>query len=173
MSLYHLANQAADNPAKSPLRRPVPAGGVEVEPPTPPPPAPDSNTLAGLTKYIPTETVTLYVATFSAQAALSDAFGKFAPAWAYWIFLTLTPLLVLLLFFRRLKLNPPPSGTPRPPWPWWPMAAAAIAFAVWALAVPGNEIIPDKSGTLAAFGALVVSTILNLVAPFFEPQPAA
>ena len=55
--------------------------------------------LAGLTKYIPTESVTLYVAAVSSLTALKDT-GITAPM-TFWFFICLTPLLMLLLFLRQ------------------------------------------------------------------------
>ena len=175
MSIYHLAQKAVDRLANGAFRPPIAAAPAAPPPPAAAPAAANingvSSAIAGLTKYIPTETVTLYVATLSAQGALRNTFGQFEPAWAYWIFLGFTPVLAIILFFRQLKLNPPLPGSTSPGIPWWAMTAGTIAFAVWALAVPQNGVLPAGSETLAAFGALVVSTLLNLVAPLFETRP--
>jgi hypothetical protein len=143
-----------------------------------PPPASTDSVLAGLTKYIPTESVTLYVATISAQGAITSVAPWFGPKFAYGFFVFLTPVLVVVLFLRQLAVagrnwHIPPSG-----WCWWRAVAATLAFAVWALAVPGNPFIDPTTnaagGVLAGLAATVVSGLLNLVAPFFEqPTPPA
>jgi hypothetical protein len=142
----------------------------------PPPPSTDS-ALAGLTKYIPTESVTLYVATVSAQGAITSVAPWFGPNIAYWFFVVLTPVLLLVLFLRQLAVAGKEWRLPPAGWPWWRMIASTLAFAVWALAVPGNPIIDTKnaaSGVVGGLAATVVSGFLNLVAPFFErPTPPA
>jgi hypothetical protein len=67
----------------------------------PKPPSADS-VLAGLTRYTPTESVTLYVATVSAQTALISFISWFTPTLAYWFFVALTPALLLLLYLGQL-----------------------------------------------------------------------
>jgi hypothetical protein len=132
------------------------------------PPSKD-DAVAGLTKYIPTESVTLYVATVSAQVVLLGV--GLTPHFWYWFFICLTPLLQLVLFLRQLAVAKKNWKVPIKLWPWWRIIASTLAFAVWALAVPGNPIIDTDSatgGVLAGFCALLVSFALNLFSPFFE-----
>ena len=132
------------------------------------PAATQDSALAALTKYVPTESITLYVATVSALPALKDTLPGLQAAHAYWFFVVLSPLLLLLLYWRQLATAERPLGTPAQ-WPFWRMSASTIAFAVWALAVPENGIISGNgAAVLAALGALLVSTVLNLVEPIFE-----
>jgi hypothetical protein len=136
----------------------------------PQPPSKDS-ALAGLTKYIPTESITLYVSTVSAQEALKTI--GLTPAFAYWFCVCLTPLLLITLFLRQLVLAKQPWKIPIIKLPWWQTIASTIAFSVWALAVPGNPIISSSNsaqGVIAALAALFVSMILNIFEPFFERQ---
>lgn len=124
--------------------------------------------LAALTKYIPTESVTLYVATVSAFPAFKDTIPSLNPSTVYYFYVVLSPLLLLLMFWRQRALADKPLGSPAN-WPLWRMSASTIAFAVWALAVPENGIITGEgAAVLAALGALFVSTVLNMVAPIFE-----
>jgi hypothetical protein len=51
------------------------------------------------------------------------------------------------------------------------LIASTIAFAVWALAIP-PFIATDAGKVVAAFGALLVSTMLSLVAGVVEPPEA-
>lgn len=129
---------------------------------------PQDSALAALTKYIPTESVTLYVATVSALPSLKSTLPSLTASHAYWFFVIFSPLLLLLLYFNQLATAGKPFGSIAQ-WPLWRLIASTIAFAVWALAVPGNGIISgDGAAVLAALGALLVSTVLNLVAPIFE-----
>lgn len=138
----------------------------------PKPPSKD-DTLAALTKYIPTESLTLYVATVSSQKALTTLLPWLTAGVAYWFFFVVTPGIMLGLFVRKLAVAGKNWKIHPKDWPWWKMFASAIAFAVWALAVPGNPIIPANSaegGVVAGLAALFVSTFLNLLSPLFEKK---
>lgn len=119
-----------------------------------------------LTKYIPTETLTLYVAAMAAEPAISAASGnRIAPVHLYATGAVLTPLILLLATYGKQRA----SGTTEPfrPHP-WPYVAALIAFLVWGLSVPG--LLEDTNGQiLAGFGAVLISTLLALTEPVFAP----
>lgn len=131
------------------------------------PPIPQSqigNALDLLTKYIPTEVITLYVAAVSAFAIL-PAKEQIAPI-VYWVAALLTPIFLVLVLMNK-QAAAGQSPIPKP-WPWWRMAAATIAFLVWALAVPGNPYVTtDAMHVVAGFGAIFISTILSLLDPIF------
>jgi len=141
---------------------------VASEPPLPK--TAQSSALDGLVKYIPTESVTLYVAATAALPTLTAAFPPLTPSCLYWIFVVLTPILFLLIYVgkrRSQQLRPLPSLRQ---WPWWKLCASTIAFMVWALAIP-PFIDSDAGKVAAAFGALLVSTLLSLLGGAIEPQP--
>jgi hypothetical protein len=130
---------------------------------------PPSDILSGLTKYIPTESITLYVSTVSAQQALKSI--GLTPAFTYWFFVGLTPLLLITLFLRQLAVEGSQWRVKIEQLPWWQVIASTIAFMTWALAVPGNPIIsPNDStqGAVAALAATFVSIFLNIFEPFFK-----
>jgi hypothetical protein len=136
-----------------------------------PQPPSRGDVIAGLTKYIPTESITLYVSTVSAQEGLKSI--GLTPTFAYWFLVFVTPLLLITLFLRQLAVAGQPWRIPLVRLPWWRTIASTLAFAVWALAVPGNPIISSSNsaqGGIAAFAALVVSMFLNIFEPFFERQ---
>lgn len=138
----------------------------------PQPPSQDDS-LAGLTKFIPTESITLYVSAVSAQKALQEYAGWLTPSMSYKIVVVLTPILMLILFLRQLAVAGAPWKVPPSKWPIWRMIASTIAFAAWATAVPGNPVVDPASaagGVVAAFLALFVSLVLNLLSPFFEKR---
>lgn len=125
--------------------------------------------LSSLTKYIPTESVTLYVSTVSAQQSLKSI--GLTPTFTYWFFVCLTPLLMITLFLRQLAIAKKPWRVQPKELPWWHIIASTIAFMTWALAVPGNPIIsPNDSvqGAVAALAAVFVSAFLNIFEPFFD-----
>lgn len=124
-----------------------------------------------LVKYIPTEVITLYVATLSAAPALQDVIPSLQTTDIYWGFTVGTPLLLFLVYVNKRAtagLKPVP---PRTEWPWWKLGAATVAFMVWALAVPGNPYVSgETAAVIAALGAVFISMILNLLEPIFEKK---
>ena len=138
---------------------------------------PVTNTLSALVKYIPTESVTLYVAALSALSGLREISSSIDARTVYLVFgVVLTPALVLLLLIAKLAADPnyndPLPWNPRK-WPWWKMIAASIAFLAWGLAVPNNPYIQTEGlKLLAAFAATFVSLILSIFGSIFErPTP--
>lgn len=123
-----------------------------------------------LFKYIPTESVTLYIAGISASPALLKTLSWLTPTVMYWFFGFFTPILVLLIYFGKLKasnLTIPIYSLRK--WPWWKMVAATVAFFVWGLAVPGNPYVHgENASALAGFVAIFSSTILSLLEPLFD-----
>src|SRR5215813_2558740 len=95
-----------------------------------------SSALDGLVRYIPTESVTLYVAATSAIDNLRAAFAFITPSGLYVSFVVLTPIFFLLIYVGKRRsqgLSFMPGLTS---WPWWKLFSSTVAFAVWALAVP-------------------------------------
>ncbi|HYG10633.1 MAG TPA: hypothetical protein VD835_11835 [Pyrinomonadaceae bacterium] len=133
----------------------------------PPPPTPNSNALGMLIKYVPTESITLYVAAASAAPTLKSL--NIDEKSIYWFFGLLTPVLFALILIGKRKAV---GVKPLADWPWWKTVAATVAFFVWALAVPGQPDIPgDTSGAIAAVLALLISTFLSILKPIFQ-RPA-
>lgn len=178
MSLSRLASQAGIAEARSSVARNAssPTGGAAG------PLAgtfPTDERFALLTKFIPTETITLFLAVVSAIDAIakigrnggSTSLPSISPWAAYWVFAALTPLIVLGLARVAYKdelrrLNAPAAAPPFRP-PSFEMLAAFLAFLIWALAVPGmaeNAVWQ----IVASVGAVIVSTFLNLVEGFFK-----
>ena len=128
--------------------------------------------LDALARYVPTEIVTLYLTAISAMPALTATFTQVTDVRMYWFFAILTPILLLLVIAgkrRREGLSPFPGWNDMP---WWKLVASTIAFSVWALAVPNTPYLNSQSGKIvAAFGALLVSTLLTLFEPIFERGP--
>lgn len=130
---------------------------------------PASSAIDGLAKYIPTESITLYVAATAAWSSLHAAFPILTPLYLYWGFVVLTPVLFLLVYLgKRRSQNLPLLPSSPTQWPWWKLIASTVAFMVWALAVP-PLIDGDAGKVVAAFGALLVSTLLSLIGSVVEP----
>ncbi|VIO80851.1 hypothetical protein [Bradyrhizobium ivorense] len=132
-----------------------------------------SSALDGLVKYIPTESVTLYVAATSAISSLTAAFPSVTASGLYVSFIILTPVLFMLIYIgkrRSQKLSFMPDDVTG--WPWWKLFASTIAFSVWALAVP-PLVTGDAGKVVAGFGAVLVSTLLGLIGNVVEPAEAS
>lgn len=135
-------------------------------------PDPGNNALSQLVKYIPTESITLYVAAISAAAALKSFSPRITEASIYWFFGILTPLLFVFIYLGKRRTAGFPIIPPLSQWPWWKIFACTVAFFVWALAVPGNPYVKnDASGAVAGFFAIFISTILSVLERIFD-QPA-
>ncbi len=126
------------------------------------------NALSALVEYVPAESVTLCLATISAISVL----GVEAIT-VYLFYGALTPILFALIYAGKRRA----AGESRWPgfklWPWWPMAAATIAFLAWGLAVPEGPL-PDTAdgNVLGALVAIFVSSLLGVVGRLFAPKPA-
>lgn len=141
---------------------------------------PKDDNLTALTKYIPVESITLYIATLSSLTALNIVLGNISggripeitTGQVYVAFIFISAILMLLIFERRLVLASQPTKWSVSEWPWWKIVACAIAFAVWGLAVPGTLNIDGEDGKFVGVGvgllALIVSTVLNTLETFFE-----
>jgi hypothetical protein len=128
--------------------------------------------LDGLVKYIPTESITLYLAATAAFSSLTKPSPTLGPMYLYWGFVVLTPILFLLIYLgKRRSQNLPLLPDTIWGWPWWKLIASTIAFMVWALAVP-PLVEGDLGKITVAFGALLVSTLLSLIGAVVEPEPA-
>lgn len=125
--------------------------------------AQDQKALDELTRYIPTETITLFVANVGILSVLSRYWPGVTTIAIYLIWALLTPLIVYLVALGKHKSSNAPGKLPLPV---WPMASSTIAFLAWGLAVPGM-VSEDLLKVIAAFGALFISKVLSLLEPIF------
>lgn len=126
------------------------------------------NALTALVKYVPTEVVTLYVATVAARQQIEAVLPSFKSLWLFWGFVCLTPLMFALLFYNKLAVANQKLPSLKE-FPWWKTIASTIAFAVWALAVPNGPYLQTAGASaLAGLAALFVSTVLTLLDPIFD-----
>jgi len=132
---------------------------------------------SALVKYIPIESITLYVAAVAATPALQDLWpvadeNRYVTIF-YWVFAFLTPVFVLLLVAAKRKAASfKPAFPSLTDWPRWKMLGSTLAFLAWALAVPNGPFLREPKlelkGAIAAFLALFVSTVLSLLEPWVE-----
>lgn len=138
-------------------------GGVKPEATTP------AANFEALARYIPTEVLTLYIATASAMDALKTQFSSISAEASYWFFLLLTPCVFMLALLgqrKRAGLHVIPAISDVP---FWRLIASTIAFAVWALAVPSTPYLTGiTGGAVAALLATFISVFLSMLEPVFE-----
>jgi hypothetical protein len=131
------------------------------------------NALSALIEYLPSETITLYLAVASALTTLQRFFVDLTAVHVYWTFAGLTPLLYLVIYASQRQA----AGESRFPrvraWPWWPMTAATVAFLAWALSGPNRPYFTGEGGdAVVGLAAIVVSALLGVLARFFvKPKP--
>jgi hypothetical protein len=131
-----------------------------------------SNALNALIQYIPTESVTLYIATLAAAQSLETAFSFVTVEVIYWFFAVLTPILFILIYLGKRRAANLPVLPKAPEWPIWGLISATIAFMAWALAVPtGPYLQNDAGGVVAGLFAVFVSLILELIGRVVTPNP--
>jgi hypothetical protein len=123
--------------------------------------------LEGLTKYIPIETITLFVAAMATMTALTAMFPAVTKWHVYGLCAAFTPLILWLSALNTFRKS---GATGSFPWPWWRMVAATVAFLVWSLSVP--PMLEEAQRPIAGLGALLVSTFLTLFDPLFD-KPAS
>lgn len=132
--------------------------------------------LTKIARFIPTETVTIYLGAVSASASVRGSQGSspfikaiLEPVTVYWLTaLVLTPgIFLLILAIERTKAKKPVLSE----FPYWKLSAAILGFLIWGLAVPGNTFgTSDIEKVVIAFAAILVSIILDLIDQFYEAR---
>lgn len=128
-------------------------------------------TLGLIVAYIPSEILVTYVAVVA--AIQGDPSASPTGDWiAFWLFLALSPSVCWILYATKLKHGGSPLPLHPKRWPHWPMAAATIAYAVWAYTLPKTPFASfhwyqPAVGTVAL---LLVTMLLGLVAPMFQTK---
>ena len=119
--------------------------------------------------YIPTEVLTLYVAVLAAVQQPNKVTGA---VWiTFWCFLVATPIVVWLVYGGKLMAAKKSIPIEYSKWPVWEMFAATVAYCAWAFALPNSpfaEFTSWYSAALSGVVVLVASTVLGLLAPFFQ-----
>jgi hypothetical protein len=123
-----------------------------------------SSAVDKLIKYIPTESITLYVAAIAAKGVIIPKWPWISEKGIYWFFGCLTPVLWLLIYIAKRKAEKLPPLPPVSLWLVWNLLASFVAFLVWALAVPeGPYFTGEKEGVLAGFLAVFISSLLSMI----------
>jgi hypothetical protein len=130
--------------------------------------------------YIPTEVLTLYVATVavlhdSSKPILLSPKARMTAWITFGVFVVGTPVIVWLSYAG--KVHTAVQQLPLAPrtWPFWEMFAATVAYIAWAFALPNSPFESFEnwySSALAGVVVLTTTTILGLLAPVLQrPLP--
>lgn len=152
-------------------KSPVLATPAQNEAPEPEPQGNMETTMNVLFGYIPTEIITLYVAVIAALSTPVASVGSRTSAWTtFVIFIVATPIVTWLVYGAKLKNLKLPIPIQFNAWPLWEMFAATAAFAAWAFALPRSPFTEFDwySAALSGLVVLIASTVLGLLAPFFQ-----
>jgi hypothetical protein len=130
------------------------------QPGAPAQPAPvgvPTNIVNQLTRYVPTETITLYIAFLAAIGSLTIPSGSevcqisFTSRWiGLAIFAVVSSLLALGLTYGKARQSKQAFT-----WPIFEMIVAPIAFSAWALALPDTPLL-DICGYSTVWGGFIV-----------------
>lgn len=148
-------------------------------PTTQPPPAPvgvPTNIVNQVTRFFPTEAITLYVAYLAILGALTAPAGERLCQLSYtsrWAGVAVGALFNALL---ALGLTYGKAGQSQQPfcWPIFEMLTAPVAFVAWALALPDTPLL-DICGYNTAIGAFLVLLVtigLALIASVLGKNPS-
>ena len=142
---------------------------------------PASKFLSELTKYIPSEILSAYIALIALPPATAAATGATPPTaypydgflWAmFWVCAVLSPIVVYVLAGAKARN----AGHDTPVIPYFPMAASVIAFILWAAVLP-NSVISHKYPELASWvgfaGVILGTVILSLANTYLNGQAGA
>ena len=122
--------------------------------------------------YIPTEILTLYVATIAALQ--SDAGATVTPWIAFTAFLIATPVVVWLIYAAKFKARINKLPWKPADWPKWEIISAIIAYLAWAYALPGTPFreFDWYSSSVAGITVMTTAALLGLLTPLVHPEPA-
>ena len=149
----NLARQQAQDPQKVSPGKPV---GVS------------TNLINQLTRWIPTETITVYVAMLALVAPLAAHSPSFTSRWVlFWAVVAANPVVVVLLAMAKTKAGDAFKV------PVFEMIIAPIAFAAWAFALPDTPL-----SSISGYGIrwntaiLTITTVsITLVANALHKSP--
>jgi hypothetical protein len=128
-----------------------------------------------LTRWIPSESILLYVALLATFTTLTPQGTQkiyqldFRSRWiALWAFVVVTELLVIGLSYGKATRNHKTFK-----WPVFELLVAPIAFIAWAVALPDTPLLDYKgyNNALGAFVLLAVTVGISVAAYIFNQSP--
>ncbi len=129
-----------------------------------------STTLKTLTTYVPTETLTLYVALIAAIQPAQDIKNPISLWVAFWVFFIFTPLAIWITYATKIAGDGKKLPILPRYWPKWEMLAGTIAYTAWTFGLPDSPFsgFTWYSSAVAGFIVLIASTFLGMIAGLFQ-----
>ena len=128
-----------------------------------------ANTVEQLTRYIPSEIITVYVALTS---AMENAKASVRALWiGFAICLALTPVVTWLIFAAKVRARGQAIPRSWRVWPYWKIFAAIVAFVAWATALPHGPFwtVSWFNPSYGAVALLGTTALLGLLGGIYEP----
>jgi uncharacterized membrane protein len=133
-----------------------------------------------ITRWIPTETISVYVALLALLAPLAQHSPSFTSRWVlFWLMTAANPVVVVLLVMAkkqpgtRLVMTKKRQSGGDPLFPWFEIFIASIAFAAWAFALPDTPL-NSVSGYSIRWNAAILTVTtaaISLVANALHKSP--
>ncbi len=131
----------------------------------------DSNSqqfIQALMKYVPTEIVSAYLVLVGLVPSTATASAGPYLWTVFWVCLILAPSIVYALSYASTRAVSGGAIAGPPVLPLFQMAAAAVAFVLWAAILPNSVILANWITSWEAVGAVVIGTIvLHMLGIFF------
>ena len=143
----------------------------QVSSPTSPQGVP-TNILNQITRWIPTETIAIYVALLPLLASTASG-SSYTSRWVlFGIVTAANPLVVLLLVLAKSTIKESWWKAVSPP-PFFAIVASTVAFAAWAFALPDTPL-KDLSGYDTKWNVAIITVVtiaITLIANAFHQSP--
>jgi hypothetical protein len=144
------------------------------------PPAPvgvATNVVNQLTRWIPTETIALYVALLPLLGTVAAVNPNYKTHWIlFYAILVADPIIVVLIALSKAPETEGKFGIPNWTgfkWPVFAIVTSMIAFSAWAFALPGTPL-GDVNGYNTTWNAAIIigiTTVIPLVANALHKTP--
>lgn len=130
-----------------------------------------ANAVEQLTRYIPTEIVTLYIAWWAVLEKVNAA--DQVRWWSFFVFLILTPIVAWMIFAAKVVGRKEPIPWDWKLWPKWKFGAATAAYVVWVFSLPKSVFATFKwyDPVYAGFAILLTTIMLGILGGIFDPIP--
>ncbi|MEO7838959.1 MAG: hypothetical protein ABIU06_06390 [Anaerolineales bacterium] len=173
MSINSMANAAVARRPDYPPSKRTPKTAAERASAAGKDPTPEnsvSTTLKTLTTYVPTETLTLYVALIAALQPTQNTSTPISLWIAFWFFFIFTPLAIWIAYATKITADGKKLPILPRYWPKWEMLAGTIAYTAWSFGLPNSPFSQFTwySSAVAGFIVLIASTFLGMIAGLFQ-----
>jgi hypothetical protein len=139
------------------------------------PPSPQgvpTNILNQITRWIPTETIAVYVAMLPLLAAVSTSSPSYTSRWIlFGLVAAANPVIVVLIALAKIDMTT--FSWKAIPFPLFAIIMSTVAFAAWAFALPDTPL-SNIGGYNTKWGIAIITTVtigITLIANAFHKSP--